>query len=386
MLLAMGLGRFSYTAMVPALIGSGKLTESDAGFVAGCNLAGFLLGALVAERLRKRWSLGILLPVALWISVAALAASAVDAGFLWLAVWRGVLGVTVALVMIQGLALTLAATPDDQHMEATAVIFAGVGVGICLSGTLVPWLLEISVRSAWIGIALIGLVALVGARWGWRDVDGGAGRDVDRNGGGALQEPASAPMSMPTQPYWSMLLVAHACFSIGLAPHTIYWVDFIARGLGHGMDVGGDYWVGAGICAILGPIAAIFLGRWLGTAWALVLAFAALSIGLAAPGFTDVTPILLASTIIFGAQPGLSALIAARVREMGCVDAMPRLMRQMILVNGLGAAAAGLGFPALFGAFQNYAWLFWSAGAVMALGAILSVPWPNLFGKKLTLT
>jgi predicted MFS family arabinose efflux permease len=382
MLLAMGLGRFSYTAMVPALIGSGKLTESDAGFVAGCNLAGFLVGALIAERLRKRWSLGVLLKGALWLSVVALVASAVDAGFLWLAVWRGVLGVTVAIMMIQGLALTLAATPEDQHMQATAVIFAGVGVGICLSGTLVPWLLEISVRTAWIGIALIGLVALVGAHWCWRYVDDGLGR----NGDGALRSPVAAQISMPRQPYWGMLLVAHACFSIGLAPHTIYWVDFIARGLGQGLDVGGYYWVGAGICAIFGPIAAIFLGRWLGTAWALVLVFAVLSIGLAAPGFTDALPILLASTIIFGAQPGLSALIAARVREMGCVDAMPRLMRQMILVNGLGAAVAGLGFPALFGAFQNYAWLFWSAGAVMALGAVLSVPWPNLFAKKVTLT
>ena len=44
MLLAMGLGRFSYTAMVPLLIEADWVSSSEAGFVGGVNLAGFLLG------------------------------------------------------------------------------------------------------------------------------------------------------------------------------------------------------------------------------------------------------------------------------------------------------------------------------------------------------
>lgn len=53
MLVAMGLGRFSYTAMLPAVVESGQLSPHQAGIVGGVNLAGFFLGALFAERLRR---------------------------------------------------------------------------------------------------------------------------------------------------------------------------------------------------------------------------------------------------------------------------------------------------------------------------------------------
>ena len=53
MFLGMGVGRFSYTAILPAIIESGQLTEFEAGLVGGLNLAGFFVGAFFAEMLRR---------------------------------------------------------------------------------------------------------------------------------------------------------------------------------------------------------------------------------------------------------------------------------------------------------------------------------------------
>ncbi|MEM7424375.1 MAG: YbfB/YjiJ family MFS transporter, partial [Pseudomonadota bacterium] len=67
LLLAMGIGRFSYTPMVPPLILTGTLSEAEAGYVGACNLAGYLVGALCIPALRRRLAavsllrLGILL-------------------------------------------------------------------------------------------------------------------------------------------------------------------------------------------------------------------------------------------------------------------------------------------------------------------------------------
>ncbi|HAA93745.1 MAG TPA: hypothetical protein DCE33_14955 [Rhodospirillaceae bacterium] len=370
MLLAMGLGRFSYTAMVPLLIEGGWLSEAEAGYVGGVNLAGFLLGALATEWLRRRIALTVILRMAILAAAIGLLASALEIGFWWLAFWRGLLGVTVGIVMVLGLAVTTAVTPETDRPLGTAVIFSGVGCGIFLSGTLVPWLAQNGILAAWFGVAILGLFAAAGAMWGWRDL-------------GAVPFSEHHPDDAPsvTQPAWCRLLLAHAYFSIGLIPHTIYWVDFIARELGQGLSVAGAYWSGAGVCAVVGPIAGFFLARKIGTPWALVIAFAALAAGIAAPGFDGAVPILVLSSIIFGAQPGLSALIAARARDIGHASAMPRLMRQMILINGAGAAIAGLAFPALFEAVDSYRSLFWIAGGVMGLGALLAVPWPNLASR-----
>jgi len=366
MLLAMGLGRFSYTAMVPLLIEANWLSASEAGFVGGINLAGFLIGALSAEWLRHKFSLSSVVRASIWLSALALGASTIDGGFYWLAFWRAMLGITVSIIMIFGLAVTTALSPERYRSLGTAIIFAGVGLGIFLSGSLVPWLARLSVFAAWVGVAGVGVAALTIALWGWRNSE-------SLN----LPEPAVTALKASTvaQPCWGMLLAAHACFSIGLVPHVIYWVDFIARGLGQGMAIGGAYWSGAGASAVLGPVAAFYLARRIGTSWALVIAFLVLSAGIAAPVFGNGIVILVASTVVFGAQPGLSALISARARDMGTSDAMPTMMRQMISVNAIGAAIAGLAFPALFDLTQNYALLFAVAGASMGLGALLSVPW-----------
>ena len=57
MFVGIAMGRFSYTTMLPPLIQSGQLSELEAGYVGGLNLAAFFLGAFYAERLRNAFSI-----------------------------------------------------------------------------------------------------------------------------------------------------------------------------------------------------------------------------------------------------------------------------------------------------------------------------------------
>ncbi len=48
LLIGMGLGRFSYSPLIPALIEAGQLSAWQAGAIGASNFVGYLVGALVA--------------------------------------------------------------------------------------------------------------------------------------------------------------------------------------------------------------------------------------------------------------------------------------------------------------------------------------------------
>ena len=92
MFVGMGLGRFSYSAMVPALVATGGLTPVEAGRIGMTNLIGFAAGALLSVWLLRFFRRATLLRLALLMAMAGLALSAAPWGHLWLALCRAVLG------------------------------------------------------------------------------------------------------------------------------------------------------------------------------------------------------------------------------------------------------------------------------------------------------
>ncbi len=372
MFVGMGLGRFSYTAMVPALISSGEITVLEAGRIGAINIAGFALGALISVPLSTRVGAFRLLTAVALISVLALTASAVPMGFAWLGFWRGLVGMTAGIIMVLSLALIASTAPSTRRPVAASFVFAGVGLAIFMTGLLVPRLLERGLPSAWLGLAACGLAAMMLAIWGWRGAPGApAAASPSRLG-------AASPWS------WSLclLLAGHFFFSIAIVPHTLYWVDYLARGLGLGMAEGGLHWSVVGIASAVGPWAMAGLGLLLGTALALPLSFFALGLGIGAPLLSGASSVLFLSSVLFGAQPGLSALMAARVRDLADAQHMPKLMRAMILSSASGAVVAGAVLPQIYELTQSHVLIFAIGGAAMILGGLLVAPWDRAFGTN----
>lgn len=365
MFVAMGLGRFSYSAMVPALISSGQLTAEQAGWIGGLNLAGFFVGAFTSDAIRRRWPMPLVLTAAVGVSLIGLAASAVPAGFVWLAVWRSLLGVCAGLIMVQGLALTTGKAPVSRRAAAAALMFSGVGVGIAFSGVLVPWLLSYGLGWGWLGIAAVGAVGAGVAYFGWRNIE------VIESAAG---EASGLRILLGQANPWRGLAAGYFLFSFGITPHTLYWVDFLARELALGIDVGGAHWAAVGVFAVVGPWAAVGLARRTQTSWAVVVAFVVLGFGIVAPAITVIAPVLWLSSIVFGAQPGVSTVKAARARDLASASAMPAVMRVMIMSSALGAAVGGMAFPALFAVNGRFELLFAVGGGAMFVAALATAP------------
>ncbi len=89
------------------------------------------------------------------------------------------------------------------------------------------------------------------------------------------------------------------------------------------------------------------------------------------PWLAQTTTALIASTIIFGVQPGASTLLGARARDLGSAPEMPVMMRSIILANGIGSALAGIAVPKLLDLTGSYELLFLTGGLAMLLGGLL---------------
>lgn len=359
LLVGMGLGRFSYTPMVPALIEAGALSAAEAGLVGAANLGGYLIGGLAVPWLLSRAAVRDILRASLLLSFIALSASAVPAGFAWLLAWRGLLGITVAVMMVLAIASVTAVAPARRLGRATGIAFTGVGLGIFFAAAGLPFLLEHGLTWAWLGTAAIGLIGLVVGLWGWH------GPAV------AAAQARTGPTSGPG-PHAVRLVIAQGLFSIGLVPHSIYWVDYLVRGLDWSMAEGGAQWTLFGLGAVTGTIAWGWLADRFGFSTVLTLVFASLAAGLALPVLAPGPLAVVLSSLVVGAQPGLSAVIAGRAQQAIGAGSMLGLWRWMVLAVGTGQLVGGYGLVVLFNSRGSYTEVFLVGAAAMAGGAVLA--------------
>jgi predicted MFS family arabinose efflux permease len=162
-------------------------------------------------------------------------------------------------------------------------------------------------------------------------------------------------------------------FSIGLVPHTIYWIDYLVRGLGNGIAVGGMHWVLFGAGAVSGTYLWGRLADRIGFRAAMVFVFAALAAGVAAPVLYPSAWVLILSSLVVGAQPRFSAIISGRTHQVVGAARMAEVARSMALASGVVQAVGGYTYVSLFEAVHSYTPVFLVAGAAMALGTVVAL-------------
>jgi predicted MFS family arabinose efflux permease len=155
----MGIGRFAYTPLLPAMQRDVELTIAAAGYVASANFLGYLLGALLAIRVaRDRRSFWYL--AALAASVLSTVAMAPFSSPWTLGAIRVLSGIASAYVMIHGSAIVMDALARAGRPMLFSLIAAGVGVGITLTAVMVEFMARADAGSATMWLALGGLALL----------------------------------------------------------------------------------------------------------------------------------------------------------------------------------------------------------------------------------
>ena len=129
---AMGIGRFAFTPLLPLMVRDGSLAQSAGAWLAASNYLGYLAGALTASRL------GLSLPMLMRASlVGIVVATAAMGAFDGLAAWiilRFVAGVLSACTLVATSAWALQHLTRAASANLSGIVYAGVGLGIALTG------------------------------------------------------------------------------------------------------------------------------------------------------------------------------------------------------------------------------------------------------------
>jgi MFS family permease len=129
---AMGIGRFAFTPLLPLMVRDGSLAQSAGTWLAASNYLGYLAGALTASRL------GLSLPMMMRASLAGIAVvTAAMGAFDGLPAWmilRFVAGALSAYALVATSAWALQHLSRAASPKLSGIVYAGVGLGITVTG------------------------------------------------------------------------------------------------------------------------------------------------------------------------------------------------------------------------------------------------------------
>ncbi|WP_434707972.1 MFS transporter [Pseudomonas sp. R1-1] len=241
LMMAMGIGRFALTPQMPHLLSEGQIDLTGAGLIAAANYLGYLLGAVDAMFAHRPQQVQRRLHGGLWLCVLLTLASFWADGFWSHLLLRFGTGVASAwvLVMITTLSQPLAAAAGRPRLGA--LVFAGPGLGIFLTGllALVSHGLQQTSATLWLIYAAAALVMMLSV---WR----------------LLPTPVAtvavaAPASSPANRGIGRLALIYALYGIGyIIPAT--FLSQMANAQFDGQWQADLFWPCFGLAAALGVL------------------------------------------------------------------------------------------------------------------------------------
>ncbi|MCE7518223.1 MFS transporter [Halomonas titanicae] len=362
-LAGIGIARFAYTPLLPAIIQEGWFTASQGAYLGAANLLGYFIGALAAHSLSERFSPRLVMAASFAGIALSFVLCAGAGGFLWFFFWRLVSGIAGAILMVVGPSLALAATPPERRTRVGAMVFTGIGFGALLSAFIVPLLLGLSLTVTWGTLGLLCIAAGLLCDWGVAH----------------LTSPITASSVGNSSTGYAgvkvvVLLVigAYALDAIGFVPHTVFWVDYLARENALGNQAASLQWGIFGLGALCGPFMVGALAQRVGWQGGLMIAFAAKAAAVLLPVFSLALLSQSVSSFMVGAMiPGIVALTSGRLAELVGPTAHKKLWGQATAAFAAAQAVAGYAMSALYGAWGSYAPLFAISGLILFAGFLL---------------
>lgn len=312
---AMGIGRFAFTPLLPMMARDAGLSIADGSLLASSNYLGYLIGAMAATALRPRPARAVRRGLLAVCAVTAAMALPLPFGA-WLAL-RFLAGVASAFLLISVSAWSLETLSGRAGPLASSLVFAGVGTGIAAAGLVCLGLVRAGASSsrAWLLLALLASAATAGV---WRTF-------------GGAEAPRGAAAPAPGAPGWppgsARLVLCYGATGFGyIIPAT--FLPVMAKAALGDSPLFGWAWPLFGLAAALSAPAAALLIPRLGNRPVWVSAHLVMAGGSLLPAFLPgLGPILAAAVCVGGtfmvvtlsalqearrvAGPGASALFAA---------------------------------------------------------------------------
>ncbi len=361
-----GFARFAYGLILPAMKQDLAWSYTEAGWLNTANALGYVLGSFLCFALVRRISSSRLFSLGIVGTSVFLLATGFTDDFLLQTLWRILTGIFGAVAFITGGALSATLFQEDRKRNALSItVYFGIGggLGMVLSGAILPALFDIQGPSAW----PIAWILLGGASLAFCPLCLWASE--------RLRPPVRAQTlraSLPVGKMWAEI-TGYLCFGLGYIVYVTFVVALMLEQSASPLTIS-IVWVVIGLGIMLSPFVwKSFFARYAsGAPLAMILAVMALGtvFPVIAPSFTG----LLLSAVLFGLSvfmaPGAVTNFSRKNLPIGSWAAAISLFTILFSFGQtVGPLAAGL-VGDLFG---DISLSILAAGIILALGAGVAI-------------
>ncbi len=358
---AMGIGRFLYTPLLPLMVSQYGFTTKEAGLIASLNYVGYLVGAFAAGPLCRRFQEYPILALGLTLSCLSTATTGLWGELPLVAASRFVAGVASALAFVgaSGMVLT---TIIRHHREAlTGIYYGGVGSGIVVTGLLsLPLAHHLGADGTWQAFSLVSLLCCLVVLWMMR------------------------PHRLPPHP--------HSTIGRPLPKAKRFWRVVVAYGLeGFGYIITGTFmvaaagmridpqqahliWVVAGLAAIPSAFFWSYAAQRIGRVRALFFALVLQSIGIIIPALSSQLPMLIMAALLFGSTFMGIVTLALSEGASFAPEARSSIIALMTGIYGFGQILGPTMASWIAARSGNFDSALFIASATIALAALHLLP------------
>ncbi|MGN4125900.1 YbfB/YjiJ family MFS transporter [Lysinibacillus sphaericus] len=360
LVIAMGIGRFSYTVILPYMQETFAFSRAIAGFLATSNYLGYLVGALIAGRLQigdKRISF---LQLALVMSILTTAImGCTQVLFIWYGL-RFISGMMSAFIFVVVASLVLDQLAGSGKAHISGLFYSGVGIGIALSAVIVSPIYAIfDWDGTWLALALFCTILLMFIVFLIKPI------------ANSPQQKSSQPVTtqkVPPTTWMKWLMIAYSMEGLGYIVTGTFIVSIAQESTSFDGDAA-FVWFVVGIAAIPSCIVWSKLAQRYGYVKTLFSSMLLQACGILLPAFTTNTVPLYISAFIFGATlMGITTVATTLARQIVPVDShqiLGILTAGYALGQMLGPSLAGM----LASSTGSYQYALIGATVVVLMGA-----------------
>lgn len=366
---ALGLGRFGYSAVLPAMQADLGLTNTQAGALASWNLGAYVVVAVLAGFATGRVGARRIITVGLLIAAASMAATGLAQGMVSASAARALTGVGAGLVNVPTVALVAAWFTARRRGLASGIAVSGSSIALVVVGPLVPAVIGTFGADAWrlvwfifAGAALVsaGLVAFA-VRDSLPDRNE-AVREADSIRGGLRLVVRSG--------FAWRLAVVYFAFGFSYVIYLTFFIRRLTGDLGLSSQSAGTLFMVLGWASLFCGVIWGHISDVVGRKYALAMVCALHAIAFASFAVWTSTPGLVVSAVLFG----LTAWSVPGIVGAACGDAFsPSLTAAALgfvtLFLGVGQAVGPLVGGALADAYGTFVPAYLLAAAVALVGA-----------------
>ncbi|SMX89657.1 Predicted arabinose efflux permease, MFS family [Brevibacterium sp. 239c] len=337
--LAMGMGRFFYTPVLPLMVAALHWSPAPGAWIATLNYVGYFIGSLVIARgwvepTRRVYRLSLI------VSTLCLAAIPLTSNLVWQGSVRTLAGIASGLIFV---CITQRIPFVARRPVDSGLVYAGIGTGILISGVivltagnLVDW------RGLWLICALLSAVFTVIA-WAWPMPAPGESKPADKPAEVVAANDRPDITADPPRLRRAMAVLTAGYFFQGFGYIIIGTYLVVLAKPVFGETAAASTWVVAGIATAASPLIWSNVAARIGTRRGLAFCYC-LQVGGAVLAVFGTNPILLliAAALFGGTFVGAVMMTIGEGTQMGITAAAAKLTTWYSLGQIAGPALIAL--------------------------------------------